>query len=492
MTDKKEITKRAVDYSQWYLDIVEVAELAENSIVRGCMVIKPYGYSLWESFQKVLDKMIKDTGHKNAYFPLFIPKSLMTKEAEHVEGFAKESAIVTHHRLKAEDGKIVVDPEAKLTEELIVRPTSETIIYDTYSKWINSYRDLPLLINQWANVVRWELRTRPFLRTAEFLWQEGHTAHATQEEAEEESRKMLGVYQTFSEEFLAIPVVPGTKSDSEKFAGALRTFTIEAMMQDGKALQSGTSHNLGDNFAKAFNVQFTDKDGEQKYVWQTSWGLSTRMIGALIMTHSDDKGLVVPPKIAPTKIVVVPIWKDDSQKESVMNAANKLFETVKSNIEEIHMDDRDYLTVGEKFYEWEKKGVPLRIEIGPKDIENNSVMLVKRNTGEKFSVSIEEVNSKVTETLDKMQTELFENALKFQKEHSHKIEDYDEFKQQMESEIPGFIYTHWCGNSDCEDKIKEETKATTRCIPFEQSGENGKCIVCGMETTTEVILAKAY
>jgi prolyl-tRNA synthetase len=490
MADNKGITSRKEDYSQWYLDVIEAAQLAENSIVRGCMIIKPNGYALWENFQKVLDKMIKDTGHRNAYFPLFIPKSLLAKEAEHVDGFAKESAVVTHHRLKVENGELVVDKEAKLEEELIIRPTSETIIYNAYSRWITSYRDLPLLINQWANVVRWELRTKPFLRTAEFLWQEGHTAHATHDQAQEEAEKMLGVYQKFAEDYLAISVVPGQKTESEKFAGALRTLTIEAMMQDGKALQSGTSHNLGDNFAKAFDIQFTDENEQQQYVWQTSWGLSTRMVGALIMQHSDDKGLVLPPKIAPIKVVIIPIFKEDSKFE-VINFAQSLKNKL-THIAGVEVDNRDFLTTGEKFYHWEKQGVPVRVEIGKRDIDSNNAVLVRRDTSEKIVVSLNELETKINELLEDIQTNLRNKAEQFRINNSHNIDDYKEFKKQLDAEIPGFIYSHWCGSADCEAQIKEETKATTRCIPFEQKKEEGKCIKCGNKSEQRIIFAKAY
>lgn len=490
MSDNKGITPRATDYSQWYLDVIEAADLAENSIVRGCMIIKPNGYALWEAFQKVLDGMIKETGHRNAYFPLFIPKSLFAKEAEHIDGFAKESAVVTHHRLKVSEGKLVTDPEAKLEEELVVRPTSETIIYNAFSNWITSWRDLPVLINQWANVVRWELRTKPFLRTAEFLWQEGHTAHATQEQAEEEARKMLSVYQKFAEEYLAMSVVPGQKTESEKFAGALRTFTIEAMMQDGKALQAGTSHNLGDNFAKAFDVQYTDENGEQKYVWQTSWGLSTRMIGGLIMQHSDDKGLVLPPKIAPIKAVIIPIVKEDT-KEEVLEYANKVKEQL-APIGQIQLDTRDYLTTGEKFYYWEKRGVPVRIEVGKRDLDNNAAVVVRRDNSEKAIVAITELNNTVEDLLNKIQIALKQKSEKFRLDNSYRIDNYEEFKKQIDSDIPGFIYSHWCGSAECEAQIKEETKATTRCIPFEEKDEEGTCIKCGSHSNRRVIFAKAY
>ena len=489
----KKITTRNQNYSQGYLDIIEVAELAENSVTKGSMVIKPYGYSIWESFQKVLDKMIKDTGHKNAYFPLFIPKSLLTKESKHVQGFAKECAVVTHHRLKDSPDGIIVDPESKLSEELIVRPTSETIMYDTFSKWIHSWRDLPLLINQWANVVRWEMRTRPFLRTTEFLWQEGHTAHISEEEAEAEARKMLGVYMDFVENYLAIPVIPGLKTESEKFAGALRTYSIESMMQDGKALQTGTSHNLGQNFAKAFEVKFADKDGKEKYVWQTSWGVSTRMVGALIMSHSDDDGLIVPPRIAALKIVIVPIYKTEAEKTEVLAAAKVIQEKLKILDENILLDDRDYETPGSKFNEWEKKGVPLRIEFGPKDLEKNSATLVRRDTKEKISVALDELLEKVRILLEQMQKDIFEKAKKFREENSYQIDDWSEFKKHFqEKEISGFVYSHWCGNDACEREINEELQATIRCIPLEQKEENGKCIKCSKESKKRVIFAKAY
>lgn len=489
----KKITTRNENYSQWYLDIIEAAELAENSVTKGSMVIKPYGYSIWESFQKVLDKMIKDTGHKNAYFPLFIPKSLLTKEAKHVQGFAKECAIVTHHRLKDSPEGIVVDPESKLSEELIVRPTSETIMYDTFSKWIHSWRDLPLLINQWANVVRWEMRTRPFLRTTEFLWQEGHTAHATEEDAEAEAIKMLGVYTDFVENHLAIPIIPGLKTESEKFAGALRTYSIESMMQDGKALQTGTSHNLGQNFAKAFEVKFTDKDGKEKYVWQTSWGVSTRMIGALIMAHSDDAGLIIPPRIAPVKMVIIPIYKTEAEANKVLDAAKTIKEELKSIDENILLDDRDYETPGSKFNEWEKKGLPLRIELGPKDLENNSVTIARRDTKEKISVATNELKNKVQDLLKQMQKEIFEKAVQFRKENSHQIDDWQEFQKHFqEKEIPGFVYSHWCCSETCEKEINDELQATIRCIPLDQKEENGKCIKCSGESKKRVIFAKAY
>ena len=492
MANKKAITTREQDYSQWYLDIIDAAELAENSAVRGCMVIRPYGYAIWENYQKILDKMIKETGHQNAYFPMFIPKSFLSREAAHVEGFAKECAVVTHHRLKAENGGVVVDPESKLTEELIVRPTSETIIYDTYSRWISSYRDLPVLVNQWANIVRWEMRTRPFLRTSEFLWQEGHTAHASYEEAEEEVNKMLNVYKKLAEDYFAIPVFVGRKSESEKFAGALHTYTVETMTQDGKALQAGTSHNLGQNFAKAFDVKYTDKNGIIQYVWQTSWGVSTRFIGAIIMAHSDDKGLVLPPKIAPIKAVIVPIWKDEDGKKIVLEAVAKMKAELDSVIEGVKVDDRDYLTPGERFYEWEKKGVPVRIEVGPRDLASNQVTLVRRDDGSKNVVSIEVVKEEVQRYLKEIQISVYNKALEFRKANTHEIDDYDHFKKQMEAKIPGFVLAPWCGDAECEDRIKEETKASTRCMPFDQGGFHGKCIKCGKETDKRIIFAKSY
>jgi prolyl-tRNA synthetase len=490
----KKITKRAENYSEWYLDVIEAADLAENSVTKGSMVIKRHGYAIWENFQKILDKMIKDTGHENVYFPLFIPKSLLTKEAKHVEGFAKESAVVTHHRLMTNDkGEVVVDPESKLAEELIVRPTSETIMYDTFSRWIHSWRDLPLLVNQWANVVRWEMRTRPFLRTTEFLWQEGHTVHATEEEAEAEARKMLEVYKDFVENYLAIPVIDGMKTESEKFAGALRTFTIEAMMQDGKALQTGTSHNLGQNFAKAFEVKFTDKDNTEKYAWQTSWGVSTRMIGALIMSHSDDKGLVLPPKIAPFKAVIVPIYKNEDEQKKVLEAATSIADQLRESGVEVKVDSRDYETPGSKFNEWEKKGIPLRIEIGPKDLEKESVVLARRDLEEKTSVAVKELKDVVVTTLFEMQKSLFVKAKAFRDEHSKEIDNYEEFKKHFnEAEIPGFIYSHWCGSEACETKVSDELQVSTRCIPFENNSQKGQCIVCGKESSQRIVFAKAY
>jgi prolyl-tRNA synthetase len=489
--NQKGITKRSEDYSEWYLDIVDQADLADASPVRGCMVIKPYGYSIWERFVEVLDKRFKELGHVNAYFPLFIPKSFLAKEAKHVEGFAQEAAVVTHHRLKTDPvtREVEPDPEAKLEEELIVRPTSETIIYDTYSRWIRSYRDLPLLINQWANVVRWEMRTRPFLRTTEFLWQEGHTAHATLEEADAEARQMLGVYQWFAEEWLAIPVIPGTKSESEKFAGALTTYTIEAMMQDGKALQAGTSHNLSDNFAKAFEVKYLDKDGEWKYVYQTSWGLSTRMIGALIMVHSDDAGLVLPPKIAPLQVVILPILKGSEEEQAaILTAAANIKESLAGIRAKV--DDRAHLTPGEKFYEWEKKGVPVRIEVGPKDIAAGQAVVARRDTGEKIPVHLNVLPERVEDVLGRIQENLYTKAKTFLDEKTHVVDTYAELKDVIEN--GGFALAHWDGTAETEAKIKEETKATIRCIPFDSPEEEGKCVLTGKPSKRRVVFAKAY
>jgi prolyl-tRNA synthetase len=490
MAKQKGITKRSEDFSQWYLDIVEAADLAENSVVRGCMVIKPNGYALWENFQKVLDGKFKALGHRNAYFPLLIPKSFFTKEAQHAEGFAKESAIVTHYRMKLDENKnIIVDPEAKLEEELIIRPTSETIIYDSFSKWIKSYRDLPLLLNQWANVLRWEMRTRPFLRSAEFLWQEGHTAHATQEESEAHSLKMLEAYRSFAEDFLAIPVIPGQKSESEKFAGAYKTYTIEAMMQDGKAVQAGTSHNMADNFAKVFDIKYQDQNGELVYANTTSWGLSTRMIGALIMVHSDDKGLVVPPKIAPTQVIIIPIWKTEEEKSKIMSVVEQL----QSELTDlsIHIETRDYMSVGERFFDAEKQGIPVRIEIGPKDIENNQVVIARRDTGEKASVNLDQVQSTIKSLLDHIQINLYEKAKQFRDERIYIANSYDELKDIVENK-QGFALAHWDGTEETEAKVKEETKATIRCIPFNLGKEEGVCIISGKPSKRRVLFGKAY
>ncbi|HBH46389.1 MAG: proline--tRNA ligase [Candidatus Jacksonbacteria bacterium RIFOXYC2_FULL_44_29] len=496
--NKNALTKRSDDYSQWYLDVIAAADLAEHSPVKGCMVIKPYGYAIWENIQKVLDQKIKATGHQNAYFPLFVPKSFLSREASHVKGFAKECAVVTHHRLindPASDG-VMVDPAAKLEEELVVRPTSETIIYAMYSKWIKSWRDLPLLINQWANIVRWEMRTRLFLRTTEFLWQEGHTVHATEQEAEDEARKILDLYKGFTEEYLAMPVIQGQKSESEKFAGALRTYCIEAMMQDGRALQAGTSHHLGQNFAKAFNIQFTDQDGTLKYAWQTSWGVSTRLIGALIMCHSDDKGLVLPPEIAPIKVVIVPIGKTQEEKKLVEDKIGELligFKSVDPDFDARRVyDRREDLTPGYKFNEWEKKGVPIRIEIGPKDVAANQLVAVYRDNGEKEAISLAgNWVALLKKRLDDIQQRLFERAKARLNEDSYRFDDYDKFKSQL-AENPGFIYSHWCGSDKCEAEIAAETKATICCIPFDTAAETGKCIKCNSSSQKRVIFAKAY
>ncbi len=483
------ITKREEDYSQWYLDIIAAAGLADNSPVRGCMVIKPNGYAIWENMQKILDAMFKATGVENAYFPLLIPVSFLAKEAEHVEGFAKECAVVTHHRLELDaSGKLV--PASPLEEPLIIRPTSETIMYDMYAKWIQSYRDLPLLINQWCNIMRWEMRTRPFLRTSEFLWQEGHTAHATRDEAEARAIQMLEVYRVFAEEYMAMPVITGRKSKSETFPGADHTYTIEAMMQDGKALQSGTSHLLGQTFAKAFDVKFLDSEGKEQYVWQTSWGVSTRLIGGLIMTHSDDKGFVVPPKLASTHAVIIPVWATEDEHQQVLPTVEQLAEEIKRLGYSVKVDDRD-MRPGPKFYEWEKRGVPVRIEIGPKDLANKSVVIVRRDTGEKQSIEIGKAADFIRELLAKIQNDMFAKALKFQQDNTFEVDTYEEFKKFLE-EKGGFIKAHWCGDAACEEKVKEETKATTRCIPFNQKKETGECIVCGKKSDGRVIFAKAY
>ena len=486
----KKITSRSEDYSQWYNDIVQHAELAENSGVRGCMVIKPYGYAIWEKMQAELDRKFKATGHVNAYFPLFIPKSYFSKEADHVDGFAKECAVVTHYRLKNSDKGIVVDEDAKLEEELIVRPTSETIIWDTYRKWIQSYRDLPLLINQWANVVRWEMRTRLFLRTAEFLWQEGHTAHATKNEALEETEKIINLYSDFAQDFMAMPVTIGAKSENERFAGALETYTIEALMQDGKALQAGTSHFLGQNFAKAFDVKFATKEGKQDYVWATSWGVSTRLMGALIMTHSDDKGLVLPPKLAPFQVVVVPIYKSEEQ----LAIISEKVDLVKNNLEgkgiTVKFDDRKTHKPGWKFAEYELKGVPVRLAMGMRDIENNTIEVARRDTLEKQTYNIENIEDIVYNLLEEIQSNLFLKANNFRKENTYTAESYDEFKQLIEK--GGFVYAHWDGTSESEEKIKNETKATIRCIPLVSDKEEGLCIISQKKSAQKVLFAKAY
>ncbi|MBK6444320.1 MAG: proline--tRNA ligase [Bacteroidetes bacterium] len=488
----KDFPTREENYSQWYNDLVVKADLAENSAVRGCMVIKPYGYAIWEKMQAKLDKMFKDTGHSNAYFPLFIPKSFFTKEASHVEGFAKECAVVTHYRLKnAEDGSgIIVDPDAKLEEELIIRPTSETIIWNTYRGWIQSYRDLPILVNQWANVVRWEMRTRLFLRTAEFLWQEGHTAHATAEEAKEETLKMLDVYAEFAEETLAIPVVKGVKTANERFAGALDTYCIEAMMQDGKALQAGTSHFLGQNFAKAFDVKFTNKEGKQDFVWATSWGVSTRLMGALVMAHSDDEGLVLPPKLAPIQVVIVPIYKGDDQLNAINAVVHKIQSELQAKNISVKYDNRDTHKPGWKFAEYEFKGVPVRIAIGPRDLENGTVEVARRDTKEKSVMQITDLALKVEHLLEQIQSNLYNKALTFRETHTNKADSYDELKKLLDE--GGFVMAHWDGTTETELKIKEETKATIRCIPMDSKAEEGKCVYSGKPSACRVIFARAY
>lgn len=489
--NKNIITPRSEDYSRWYLDIIDAAELADNSSVRGCMVIKPNGYAIWEKIQKVLNDIFKLKGIKNAYFPLFIPKNFFEKEAEHVEGFAKECVVVTHHRLKMNDKNKLV-PAGLMEEPLVVRPTSETIIYNMFAKWIHSFRDLPVMLNQWANVVRWELRPRPFLRTTEFLWQEGHTAHSTEKGAEEMSIQMLEVYRKFIEDYLAIPVIKGVKSESEKFAGAVYTNCIEAMMQDGKALQVATSHMLGQNFAKPFNVKFIDKVGNEQYVWQTSWGISTRIIGALIMTHSDDRGLIIPPKIAPIPIVIVPIWGRDSEKNGVIGEAKKIATNIISEMDcVVHIDERDERP-GPKFYDWERKGVPLRVEIGPRDIANNKVIMVRRDTGNKIEVPLTDLSVKIQELLNGIQSELYSRAFEYRKKLTKETYSYDIMKDILNKKENGFVSTFWCGDPKCEIKIKEETAATIRCIPFEQEKKEGRCVICGRESFKRVIFAKAY
>ncbi len=487
----KEITSRSEDYSKWYNDIVKKAELADHSAVRGCMVIKPTGFAIWENMQKQLDKMFKDTGHVNAYFPLFVPKSLFEAEEKNAEGFAKECAVVTHYRLKTnpdDKSKLIVDPAAKLEEELIVRPTSEAIIWNTYRDWINSYRDLPLLINQWANVVRWEMRTRMFLRTAEFLWQEGHTAHATKDEAIEEAKRMQDVYAKFAEEYMAMPVIRGVKSESERFAGADDTYTIEALMQDGKALQAGTSHFLGQNFAKAFEVKFTDSDQKEKYVWATSWGVSTRLIGGLIMTHSDDQGLVIPPKLAPTQVVIVPIPKPG---EEIDEVANKIIAGLKEKGISVKYDQDPKKRPGFKFAEHEMKGIPVRIGIGKRDLEKGVVEVARRDTKEKESIAVDGVVNHVEQLLEDIQNNLFQRALDYRNAHITSVDTFDEFKKVLE-EKGGFISAHWDGTEETEDKIKKETKATIRCIPNDAKAEDGKCVFSGKPSKRRVLFAKAY
>jgi prolyl-tRNA synthetase len=489
----KKLTKRSEDYSKWYNELVVKADLAESSGVRGCMIIKPYGFAIWEKMQAELDKMFKDTGHENAYFPLFIPKSYLSKEASHVEGFAKECAVVTHYRLKnAEDGSgLIVDPDAKLEEELIVRPTSETIIWDAYRKWIQSYRDLPLLINQWANVVRWEMRTRLFLRTAEFLWQEGHTAHATEKEAIEEAEQMMNVYADFAENHMAMPVVKGLKTESERFAGAVETYCIEALMQDGKALQAGTSHFLGQNFAKAFDVKFATKEGGKEYVWATSWGVSTRLMGALVMTHSDDNGLVLPPKLAPIQVVIIPIYKGLEQLDVISERVKPLVEELKSKGISVKYDNRDTHKPGFKFNAYELKGVPVRLAIGQRDMDNGTYEVARRDTLEKTTVPMNEVVAKIEFLMEDIQEKIYQKAFDYRKEHITLVDTYTEFKKVLE-EKGGFISAHWDGTTETEDRIKEETKATIRCIPIDVEKENGVCIFSGKPSQKRVLFAKAY
>ncbi|MBC9796522.1 proline--tRNA ligase [Sinomicrobium weinanense] len=489
----KNLTKRSEDYSKWYNELVIKADLAENSGVRGCMVIKPYGYAIWEKMQAELDRMFKETGHQNAYFPLFIPKSYLSREADHVEGFAKECAVVTHYRLKnAEDGSgVVVDPEAKLEEELIVRPTSETIIWDTYRKWIQSYRDLPILVNQWANVVRWEMRTRLFLRTAEFLWQEGHTAHATREEAVAEAVQMMEVYADFAENFMGVPVIKGTKSESERFAGAEETYCIEALMQDGKALQAGTSHFLGQNFAKAFDVKFANKEGKQDLVWATSWGVSTRLMGALVMTHSDDNGLILPPKLAPIQVVIVPIYKGEEELNAISERVDPLVKELRSKGISVKFDNRDTHKPGWKFNEYELKGVPVRLAIGRRDMENGTYEVARRDTLEKETIKGDEVVSRIEYLLEDMQQHIYKKAFDYREAHITTVDSFDEFKEVLENK-GGFVSAHWDGTPETEETIKELTKATIRCIPLDAKEEEGKCVYSGKPSMQRVLFAKAY
>ncbi|MCI9285993.1 MAG: proline--tRNA ligase [Muribaculaceae bacterium] len=488
----KELTKRSENYSQWYNDLVVKADLAEQSAVRGCMVIKPYGYAIWEKMQHELDRMFKETGHQNAYFPLLIPKSFLSREADHVEGFAKECAVVTHYRLKnAEDGSgVVVDPAARLEEELIIRPTSETIIWNTYRNWIHSYRDLPILINQWANVMRWEMRTRMFLRTAEFLWQEGHTAHATEQEAWEEARRMLDVYADFSENFMAVPVIKGVKSANERFAGALETLCIEAMMQDGKALQAGTSHFLGQNFAKAFDVTYVNKDNQPEYVWATSWGVSTRLMGALIMTHSDDNGLVLPPHLAPIQVVIVPIYKNNDQRDEIAKVVNPIVDELRRLGVSVKFDDADNKRPGFKFADYELKGVPVRLAIGARDIENGVVEVMRRDTLEKHTAPLEGIAAYCKDLLEDIQQNIYKKALAHRESLTRTVDTYEEFKVEIEK--GGFILAHWDGTPETEEKIKEETKATIRCIPFDGDKTPGVCMVTGKPSAQRVIFARNY
>jgi prolyl-tRNA synthetase len=488
----KELTPRSEDFSQWYQDLVIKADMAENSAVRGCMVIKPYGYAIWEKMQRQLDDMFKETGHMNAYFPLFIPKSYLSREAEHVEGFAKECAVVTHYRLKNDPngGGVIVDPTAKLEEELVVRPTSETIIWSTYKNWIQSYRDLPLLINQWANVVRWEMRTRLFLRTTEFLWQEGHTAHATKEEAIEETEQMINVYSEFAEKYMAMPVVKGFKSESERFAGAIETYTIEALMQDGKALQSGTSHFLGQNFAKAFDVQFSDQNGKREYVWATSWGVSTRLIGALIMTHSDDNGLVLPPKLAPYQVVIVPIYKNKEQLEQINEKVAGIVTKLKALGVSVKYDNSDNKKPGWKFSEYELKGVPVRLAIGGRDLENNTIEVARRDTLTKETLSCDGIESYLKNLLDEIQDNIYKKAFDFRTTQTREVNSYDEFKVEIEK--GGFLLCHWDGTPETEELIKNDTKATIRCIPLDGDKTPGVCMVTGKPSAQRVIFARSY
>ena len=488
----KELTKRAENYSQWFNDLVIKADLAEQSAVRGCMVIKPYGYAIWEKMQQQLDKMFKETGAQNAYFPLLIPKSFLSREAEHVEGFAKECAVVTHYRLKNSDSGagVVVDPSARLEEELIIRPTSETIIWNTYKNWIKSWRDLPLMCNQWCNVMRWEMRTRPFLRTSEFLWQEGHTAHATKEEAVEEARKMLGVYATFAEKWMAVPVLQGVKSESEKFAGALDTYTIEAMMQDGKALQSGTSHFLGQNFAKSFDVTFLNKENKAEYVWATSWGVSTRLIGALIMTHSDDNGLVLPPKLAPIQVVIIPIAKGDEQLSAITEKLQPVISKLRESGISAKFDDSDNKRPGFKFADYELKGVPVRLVMGGRDLESNTVEIMRRDTLEKETVSLDGIAEHIIQLLDNIQDNIFEKARKYRDERVYECENYEKFKEKVKE--GGFFLCHWDGTAETEAKIKEDTQATIRCVPFAYEQTEGVDMVSGKPSKYRVIIARSY
>jgi len=489
----KFLTNKEENYSQWYNDLVIKADLAENSAVRGCMVIKPYGYAIWEKIQAELDRLFKATGHVNAYFPLFIPKSFFSKEAAHVEGFAKECAVVTHYRLKKdENGKgIIVDPTAKLEEELIIRPTSETIIWHSYKNWIKSYRDLPILINQWANVVRWEMRTRLFLRTTEFLWQEGHTAHATREEAVEEAVRMINVYAGFAENSMAVPVIIGSKSENERFAGALDTYAIEALMQDGKALQAGTSHFLGQNFAKAFDVQFTDKTGKLEYVWATSWGTSTRLMGAIIMAHADNNGLVLPPKLAPIQVVIIPIYKNDEQLVTITQTAKKIKSELEALGVSVKYDDRDTYKPGWKFAEYELKGVPVRLAIGPRDIENNTIEVARRDTLTKETISLDIIKEHIPKLLDDIQANIYNKALIFRKENTFYVDKWDDFLKVLDNQ-GGFIMAHWDGTVETEEKIKDETKATIRCIPFDSPDEDGVCIYSGKPSKRRVLFARSY